>query len=636
MTIGLAVRNVLILFAAIFALASAAVAQDPEDGQKRVALVIGNGAYHGIPYLENPPGDASLIGEKLESLGFQVILRTDLDRRGFIRTLSEFRSALEGSETGAFFYAGHGVQVDGRNYLLPVDSTLESAEFLSLEAIDLSLVTEVLNTASRTSLVFLDACRNNPFDATRGSDASTRGLARVTAERNTIISFAAAPGNVALDRVPGVTNDHSPFAVALARHLGSPGDSINRTMIKVRRDVLDITDNRQVPWENSSLIDEVVLAAAPPPEPDTSALTDEQMWDWIQTTDDPLVLERFVTSFPDSRHVPDAMTRITALRQAEEDARREAERLAEEAERKALEAERAAREAEERERMLKAFYTEPGPPELLGTFRDCPDCPEMVELRGTALLFGTPDTIARAQADERPARRLELRTPIAVAVTETSQRDFDRFVRETGYQWPDACQITPQGDALPVMGSRRRDTRQDPDLPAVCVSWTEAKAYARWLGDRTGHSYRLMTEIEFEYLAEAFHFNMDMEQIIAGRNVCDLVNIADLGSPFSWRNFECTDALGRGAFPVRSQKPDEFGLYHLLGNVWEWMENCYEPTPEAAAERALTPEAANCERRAVRGGGWSDPLTSLSTSNRNWEHPDFRSDVIGFRVVRLP
>ncbi len=634
MTARAAVRILLILFGV--ALASATAAQDPTAAGKRVALVIGNGSYDGIPYLDNPPADAQLIRDKMEELGFEVILRTDLDRRGFIRTLSEFRAALEGSETGAFFYAGHGVQVDGKNYLLPIDSTLESAEFLSLEAIDLALVTEVLNTASRTSLVFLDACRNNPFDATRGSDASTRGLARVTAERNTIISFAAAPGNVALDRVPGVTNDHSPFAVALARHLGTPGDSINRTMIKVRRDVLDVTNNRQVPWENSSLIDEVVLAAAPPPEQDTSTLSDDEMWEWIKSTDDPLVLERFVEKFPDSRHVPNAQSRVAALRQAEEDARREAERLAQEAEQKALAAEREAREAAEREKLQKAFFAEPEPPEVYGSLRDCPDCPEMVELRGTELLFGTPDTIQRAQADERPARRLGLRAPIAVALTETSQGEFSRFVRETGYQWPDTCQITPQADTLPVMGSRSRDTRSDPDLPAVCVSWSDAKAYTRWLSDKTGHRYRLMTEIEFEYLAEAFHFNMDMEQILAGRNVCEMVNIADLGAPFSWRNFECTDALGRGAFPVRALQPDEFGLYHLLGNVWEWMENCYEPTPEAAAERALTPDASNCERRAVRGGGWSDPLTSLSTSNRNWEHPDFRSDSIGFRVVRLP
>ncbi|SMX49999.1 Formylglycine-generating sulfatase enzyme [Maliponia aquimaris] len=633
MTIGSVARNILLLLAAVALWATAGFGQTGIESGKRVALVIGNGAYDGIPYLENPPADATLIGARFEELGFEVILRTDLDRHGFIRTLSEFRAALEGSETGAFFYAGHGVQVDGKNYLLPIDSSLESAEFLSLEAIDLNLVTEVLNTASRTSLVFLDACRNNPFDATRGSDASTRGLARVSAERNTMISFAAAPGNVALDRVPGVTNNHSPFAISLARHLGTPGDSINRTMIKVRRDVLEVTNNRQVPWENSSLVDEVVLAAAPA---ETSGATDEDMWEWIKSTDDPLVLERFVDRFPGSRHVSDAQARMAALRAAEEAARLEAERLARQAEAEALAAEREAREAERRDQLLKAFYSEPDPPELFGTIRDCPDCPEMVELRGTELLFGTPDTIEKAQPDERPAKRIALGAPIAVALTETSQGQFNRFVRETGHTWPDACQITPLDDTLPVMGSRRRDTQQDDDLPVACVSWHDAKSYARWLSDKTGRRYRLMTEIEFEYLAEAFHFNMDMNQIFAGRSVCDMVNIADLGAPFSWRNYECSDALGHGVFPVRSLQPDEFGLYHLLGNVWEWMENCYEPTPEAAVERALTPDAANCSQRAIRGGGWSDPLTSLSTSNRNWEHPDFRSDAIGFRVVRLP
>ncbi|EBA07231.1 hypothetical protein SSE37_06329 [Sagittula stellata E-37] len=114
------------------------------------------------------------------------------------------------------------------------------------------------------------------------------------------------------------------------------------------------------------------------------------------------------------------------------------------------------------------------------------------------------------------------------------------------------------------------------------------------------------------------------------------MNIADYGAPFSWRNFGCEDALGRGAFPVRSLKPDGFGLYHLLGNVWEWAENCYTDHPQAMLPRSLIliEGAEECERRSVRGGGWSDPLTSLSTSNRNWEHPDFRSDTIGFRVLR--
>ncbi len=117
-----------------------------------------------------------------------------------------------------------------------------------------------------------------------------------------------------------------------------------------------------------------------------------------------------------------------------------------------------------------------------------------------------------------------------------------------------------------------------------------------------------------------------------------MVNIADLGSPFSWRNFGCTDALGRGVFPVKALQPDSFGLHHLLGNVWEWMENCYVETPEVAVERSLLPNTDEqaCDRRAIRGGGWSDPLTSLRTSNRSWETPEYRSDILGFRLVRQP
>jgi len=613
---------------AVFLGTAHAQGQAPDTAEigRKVALVVGNSAYTEVERLDNPVHDADLIAKALDALGFEVLLYKDLDRQSFIRALTDLRASVEGAETATFFYAGHGVQVDGQNFLLPIDSALQSSDFLSLEAINLQLITDILNGASRTSLIFLDACRNNPFEVARGSNGGSRGLAKISADRNTLISFAAAPGDIALDSVPGLDTRNSPFTTALVRHLGVPGDTINRTMIKVRRDVLDMTDGRQVPWENSSLVEEVVLAALPETaRPDTSG--EDEIWAWAREATDPDVLERFVTRFPDGKYAEEARARARAMRLQVETGLADSERRADLSRQK---------EREEEERRL-AFYVAPKLPELRGDLQDCHDCPELVVIEGTELLFGTPDTIARAQQDERPARRVALARSIAVARTETSQGEFGRFVKETGYDWQNDCMITSQDDRPPRQG-RMADVPNDPDLPAICVSWQDATAYTRWLSEKTGQIYRLPTEIEFEYLVEAFHFNQDINGIFGETPLCDRVNIADLSTAFSWRNFECSDALGPGVFPVRSLVPNEFGLYHVLGNVWEWMENCYADSPEAAVDRALRIVGVldECQRRAVRGGGWSDPLSSLRTSNRNWEEPDFRADTIGFRVVRLP
>lgn len=600
------------------------------DSGRKVALVIGNGAYTDITPLQNAPNDAEVIAARLKEMGFEVTLGVDLDRREFVRTLAGFRRSLDGATIGLFFYAGHGVQADGSNYLIPTDATLDAVEFLSLEAIDLDQVTETMNDATKTALIFLDACRNNPFDngQTRSAAAATRGLARASAESNTLISFAAAPGNVALDRVDGVSNRNSPFTTALVRHLGTPGDTISRTMIKVRRDVLEMTEGKQVPWEHSSLVDEVTLRQGVP-EIGTDTNRDEKDWELVLGSSDTEVLERFIARNPDSRFVTEAREKIAALRVAQDAARSEEEQAA-----LAAEAARKAKEGEER--ALEAFYAPPAPPEIRGKFKDCDACPEMVEVKGSEFLFGTPDVIKRSQRDERPARRVALPVPFAVATTETSRLAFDLFVKATGYVWPDACMITAQDDTLPRLGSRRASVNDAPNLPVTCVSWNDAKAYTEWLSAESGKTYRLLTELEFEYLAEAFHFNADIQDILGESKACDVVNIADLSSPFSWRNFSCIDALGAGVFAVDSMPPDSFELHHLLGNVWEWTEDCYADTPEAAEQRAIAPQQGPCERRSMRGGSWADPLSAIRTSNRNWDDPDFRADTVGFRVAREP
>ena len=238
---------------AIASLVFLVAALEPAGAEKRVALVIGNSAYDNTAPLKNPSNDAVDIAETLRKLDFEVIDGTDLSKREMEKRIRAFADKLEGADVGLFFYAGHGLQVDGRNFLAPVDATLKSDTDLDFEAIELNLVLKQLERNSRVSIVFLDACRDNPLArnlavASRSTSVG-RGLAQVDKAVGMMIAFATQPGNVALDG----QGRNSPFTEALLEHIDSEGASINDVMINVRKDVLEKTNGKQIPWENSSL-----------------------------------------------------------------------------------------------------------------------------------------------------------------------------------------------------------------------------------------------------------------------------------------------------------------------------------------------------------------------------------------------
>ncbi len=245
--------------------------------EKRVALVIGNSAYQHTPALRNPSNDATDMAEKLRGLGFKVIDGTDLSKADMEQRIRSFAAELTGADVGLFFYAGHGLQVDGRNLLVPVDAQLKSDTDLDFEAVDASLVLKQLERNSRISIVFLDACRDNPMAANLAQSRSVevgRGLARIDKAVGMMIAFSTQPGNVALDG----QGRNSPFTEALLQHISAQGASVDDLMIEVRNDVLKSTDGKQVPWENSSLTGQFYFnPAAPKTSEDKSNETGAQI-----------------------------------------------------------------------------------------------------------------------------------------------------------------------------------------------------------------------------------------------------------------------------------------------------------------------------------------------------------------------
>jgi uncharacterized caspase-like protein len=222
---------------------------------RRVALVVGNSAYRYTPRLENPKNDAAALSAALKKLGFRVIEGFDLDKGAFDAMVREFTAALQGVSVGLFFYAGHGMQVAGQNYLVPVDAKPTAASTLDAEMVRLDQVLQAMEREARTSLLFFDACRDNPLARNLaramdwGSPDIGRGLAAVESGAGTLISFSTQPGHVALDGTGG----NSPFSGALVRQLETSSEDLNAILIAVRNEVMRQTDRRQVPWEHSAL-----------------------------------------------------------------------------------------------------------------------------------------------------------------------------------------------------------------------------------------------------------------------------------------------------------------------------------------------------------------------------------------------
>lgn len=298
---------------------------------ERVALVIGNGDYRNAVALPNPKNDAEDVAAMLETLGFEVIKGIDLDRQGMEATLRQFAGAVTDAKISLFFYAGHGIQVNGRNYLIPVDAKLEDRTALDFETIESGKVFRYMTGGDKVALAFLDACRNNPltrrFVRSLGQasrSAVGRGLAAPTvADSGLFIAFATAPNDVAQDG----EGRNSPFTSALISHMPTPGLEIQQVMTRVKADVQTKTNGDQRPWHNSDLSSEVyLLPGSDPPstpgpvtqppttDPDGDALAVElAYWDSVKGSNNKSLLEAYLQKYPDGRFADLAETMIATL-----------------------------------------------------------------------------------------------------------------------------------------------------------------------------------------------------------------------------------------------------------------------------------------------------------------------------------
>jgi formylglycine-generating enzyme required for sulfatase activity len=704
----------------VFAALSIWIFGEPAFAEKRIALVIGNSAYQKVPQLANPVRDADAMAEMFKNSGFDVVQsRHDLGISDMRRALRDFSDEARNADIAIVYYAGHGMEVDGVNYLLPVDAILERDIDAFDEAVPLDRVLMVIEPAKHLRLVILDACRDNPFRQTMrrtvAARAVGRGLASVEPTNpNTLIAFAAKAGSTATDG----DEKNSPFTAALLKYLPRPGLDLRKAFGFVRDDVMKLTRNRQEPFIYGSLGgDDVALVPARPPVDDTNKAAKDD-YELAQQINVISAWDSFIGKYPSGFYSDLARAqreKLIAAKAAAEEADRLATRKKALEEANAAEAERAkiaaqakaaqdakilaeqaaaaeqanaAEKAAARAKIEEAaqlagvvienagigketksegprvstvcagssLRLEPmssrtaqalsqaeecglAPKDL---FRECRNCPDMVVVPAGEVLVGS----SRAEIDsglaatnEGPQHRVVIKQPLAVGRFEVTRDQFAAFVNASGYKAGDHCFTFEQNNPQD-RGNRsflNPGYVQEGNHPAVCVSWADAKAYVAWLSQTTGKSYRLLSEAEFEYAARAgttsrFGFGNDPGEI------CKFANGADqaaktAGFPRDASYMSCRDGYPFTA-PVGSLAPNGFGLYDLIGNVWEWTEDCYYGDYATARADSAAHLNATCSTRTVRGGDWFSTEASLRPAVRAKANADARHDDIGFRVAR--
>ena len=589
--------------------------------QERVALVIGNAQYAHAPRLANPLSDAADIGAALNRLGFAVTKLENANYTALRQALLAFTRAASAADIAVVFYAGHGIEVDQRNFLVPVDAKLASDQDVEFETVPLELVMRSVGRAAGLRLVILDACRENPFAVSMqraGAKRSvSRGLARVEPAGETLVAYAAKEGTVASDG----EGRNSPYSEALLRHLEEPGLEVGLLFRKVRDAVLALTGGRQEPFVYGSLSSRGVYLTArveeSDPKPSTAdtpteresvseRLTAEQLatqrlaaerellfWESVKDSTDPADLQAYLDRYPGGTYEVLARNRLRRPADSPEQA-----------------------------------TMEPG-----RRFRDCPDCPEMVVVPAGSCMMGSPTSEEGRDYDEGPQHWVTIANPFAVGVHEVTRGEFARFVRETGHAAGNRCQDFTSGRTKWVGRNWRNPGFEQTDRhPVVCVSWQDAQAYVKWLSRETGERYRLLSESEWEYTARAgTRTAWYWGESESGQ--CRHANGADASSEFDY-GVNCNDGHAWTS-PVGTYRENDFGLYDVLGNVQEWVQDwsndSYDGVPTDGRAWKGRDEAV---WRVIRGGSWGTTPRYLRAANRNSQPYDVRKNFMGFRIAR--
>ena len=500
---------------------------------KRVALVIGNNSYATLPNLANAHTDAKGMARKLKSLGFEVILKVNAGQRDLYRPLAKFEAALSDAEVGLVFYAGHGIQTGTKSYLVPSDAQIEIEDDLRAEAITSDDFLQAMTRAGTPlNIVILDACRDNPLP--RRTRSAARGLAIPIVPKGikgTAIVYSAAPGQVAQD---GPRGGHGVFTGEPLKVLDQPGLTLERVFKETATRVARATNGKQDPWINSSVKGDFFFRHGAKSVPSAKAGTSAEVafWQSIQRSKDPADFTDYLARFPKGTFVGIAERRVKELSGKQVAMAKPPNLKPMSTAKKAV-----------------SIYLKYRPGD---TFWDCAECPEMVMIPAGRFKMGSPEAEASRDSDEGPAHEVTIPRPFAVGKFEVTFVEWDACVSAGGCR---GYRPNDQG-----WGRGRR--------PVIDVGWTEVKAYVSWLSQKSGKTYRLLSEAEWVYIARAgtttpFHFGLTIAPDQANYNGY----FRYAGGP-TGKDRQRTVEVGR--FPANN-----FGVHDVHGNVSEMVEDCW-------------------------------------------------------------
>jgi formylglycine-generating enzyme required for sulfatase activity len=544
---------------------------------KKIALVIGNWAYRFKP-LNNPQNDAREMAQLLRQLDFEVIHKENLGFEQMQDEVIKFKVRLKDKgQVGLFYFAGHGLEIQKENYLLPTDLRKPETELVKEKPIRAQWVVNVMqHSGSKVNIVILDACRKFPRPDFR-DPSEKEGLAAMSAAKGTIIGFATGSNQTASD---GKKGTNGLYTGHLLKFMRQPGLSIEEVFKKTRQKVAWETrhkEEQQVPWVSNSLIGDFCLVSCAKPKSNQEKILQAQL---------------------------------------------EQERRKFEKERR----EKAALQAE-----LEALKNQPIQPSQSNEFvpskvfrdrlADGSLGPEMVWIPAGSFRMGGIQS--GGDSDEQPVHQVSVGR-FAMGRYEVTVGEFRRFVKATGYK-TDAekgggCVSWSQGWKW-IKGANWRSPgfSQSDKHPVTCVSWNDGVAYAEWLSQQTGKTYRLLTEAEWEYAARAGSETKYWWGNEIGSNNANC-----------W-NSSCKDRFEYTA-PVGSFASNPFKLYDMLGNLWEWTCSQYE-NKYAGQERQCDKNVNKNSILSVRGGSWDFDGARVRSAARNDGWPADRHD--GVRVSLL-
>jgi formylglycine-generating enzyme required for sulfatase activity len=603
-------RRLTLALCALLPLAVPGRAQDASARPDRVALVIGNAGYPLAP-VADAASDARAVTAALHDGGFDVVSADDASGPALQDAIATFAGKLRRGAHAVVFYSGHAVQQRGRNFLVPVDARLRSAQDVAQASVDLEMLLDALIVARPASaMVVLDASRDNPWQGELSG--SSKGLLAIERMETVSVMFPAAPGRTVADT--GARGN--PAIDEWVKAIRTPGLDMTAALARTREAVTRLTRRGQQVWTSSeppaglivtplarpTQVAQTSRAVIPLPPMESPAARQDAyelaFWESIRSSESPAEYRAYLNAYPNGRFAGLARTR-----EQQYAARQPAVATAPPVPLpQAAPAPPSGTVASVREPVrTPAQAPSAAAPSSTRTVRDCEGCPEL-----TLIPAGTFEMGANELYEfEKPVHAVTIRNGFYMGLREVTFEEWDACVDQGG------CSHRPNDRNL---GRGKR--------PVTDIHWNDANAYLAWLSTKTGRKYRLPSEAEWEYAARGGAATVYPWGATMVKERANCVG--------------CNDPTRRQAVEVGQYPANGFGLYDMAGNAAEWVADCWSDSYRATPRDGSASNAPGCRERVLRGGSFNNDPRYLRSAARFKYEADVRFYTNGFRVVREP